>query len=406
VGGFLELFDGGMDDYTLYLHYFLPFTGQDGKMYHLGGTKYIYGNSCIDLWDMATTLYTEIRTGNVFKQGQIVDTGIVYINELGVLELVLSFGGVGNGTDADFLAAIVEFGGFLWQNIDSDCLNISAYEADFWYIWGSDGKQGFLLDLIKRPDELEIRLDLYDITPGVAPTVIKQYYPLSHFNESDNGVTVGPFTLTQNSCVGTVNGINVNINFQLSGRENNFVPEFIEDRLPILPNVTSRYGALTKGTCNGTNYAGIPLVYTSYPVPIGMGWWEWAMVSAMKFQNTDLQIELVATQLTYIWVATSYVYYKGQEYHYNDPFLLDTEMGDKGDIKNGNRVFSATIYKDFQIHFDITCSAPVDKFALLETEGLTQIHTTLLGSCKATDVNAGVSYVADGALLEAKSRIL
>jgi hypothetical protein len=41
-----------------------------------------------------------------------------------------------------------------------------------------------------------------------------------------------------------------------------------------------------------------------------MGWWKWIMFSAQKFDGTDLQIEMVATQLGGLYIGFSYVYYQ------------------------------------------------------------------------------------------------
>lgn len=55
---------------------------------------------------------------------------------------------------------------------------------------------------------------------------------------------------------------------------------------------------------------GLPLTYTTYPVPFAMGWWKWIMFSAQKFEGTDLQVEMVATQLEGLYIGFSYVYYQ------------------------------------------------------------------------------------------------
>jgi hypothetical protein len=45
-------------------------------------------------------------------------------------------------------------------------------------------------------------------------------------------------------------------------------------------------------------------------VPFAMGWWKWIMLSAQKFFGTDLQIEMVATQIDGFYIGFSYVYYQ------------------------------------------------------------------------------------------------
>jgi len=68
---------------------------------------------------------------------------------LGITELLLSFHMIGDGTDADLLNAFLQFLDVLGVDLGDDCFNSKAYETDFWYTWVSNGKQGFLLDLIK-----------------------------------------------------------------------------------------------------------------------------------------------------------------------------------------------------------------------------------------------------------------
>jgi hypothetical protein len=56
----------------------------------------------------------------------------------------------------------------------------------------------------------------------------------------------------------------------------------------------------------------------------------------------------------------------------------------------------------FSIHISVVCSAPLDKFVILEKEGNTIIQTTLLGNCTASDKRANKTFIAKGALLEIK----
>jgi len=399
----IEIFDGGVHpNHAIYLHYFLPFQYQ-GDYYHLEGFKLVAGNNCFDILEMVTTLYVYVRKGTVLEQGDILYTGIVVIEPLNILPFLLSFHQIGNGSNADFLNALLLFGEFLAHNIKDNCFNISAFENDFWYIWSSNGENGFLLDLIKRPDILELRLDTFDINQNPVAKVNKQFLSLSDFKVSDNYVKMGPIVLTKDSCSGKVsNDFSIDLIFKLSDRKMDFIPDFIENRFPYLPDVRSQYGNIINGSCNGISYAKLPIVYTTYPVPILMGWWQWAMISAMSFEGTDLEIELVSTNFEGIWIGTSYIYFEGKEYLLNNPFLLETIMDNYGEPKNGKRTISATLMT-LSISFTITCEAPVEWFAVLEQEGNTFIHTTLLGSCKAKNEKTGKSYIGKGALLEVKS---
>jgi len=180
-GAELRIFDRGVKQHTLELHYFLPFQGIDGKTYSFQGVKYLYGNSCIDLVTMWTTLFVHVRMGQVRGAGKIVQSGITLISDLHMLEMFMTFHFIGDGTDADYLSAAIEFGKFLGKDVWMDCFNVSNWRTDFWYIWGSDGQNGLLLDFIKRPNDLELRLEIYNI--NAKPKVVKQYLPLSGFSQ-------------------------------------------------------------------------------------------------------------------------------------------------------------------------------------------------------------------------------
>jgi len=109
-----------------------------------------------------------------------------------------------------------------------------------------------------------------------------------------------------------INKTKVSLNFQLSGRIMDYIPEEIELRLPIFPNVSSNFGSIISGYVGGYTFSpGLPMTYTKYPVPIAMGWWQWSMISALQFINTDLQIEIVGTYIIDVWLCSSYVYYQG-----------------------------------------------------------------------------------------------
>jgi len=313
---------------------------------------------------------------------------------------------VGNGTDADKFAAVVEFAKFLIGDTYKDCLNISAFENDFWYIWASDGNNGFLLDLIKRPDELELRLDLYSNVPDVSPIVSKQYLGLNEFSQTNTSVSMGPITLTNTSCVGSVNGYDVSVFFDLSGRTNQFLAPWIEQEFDFVPKFVSSWGNIIKAQVSNVTYSSnLPLVYSTYPIKIGIQLLTWVLIDAPYFENTDLQISVLSSNFGDLWVSSSYVYYQGEEYHFNDPVLEQTSINDIGEIENGQRLFSASISSLLDdINLNVTCQASVDKFALLDKEGATYIHTTVLGNCVAIDLNSNSNFISQStSLLEVKS---
>jgi len=265
----------------------------------------------------------------------------------------------------------------------------------------SNGKQGFLLDLIKRPQELELRLEVYDVANLQPAQVIKQFLPLSDFNQTDDVITMGSVTLSNTTCTGTIGNVTINLGFQLNGRNMHFIPDAVEYEFPFLPDVISNYGTIMNGNCNGVTYArGTPMSYTTYPVPILLGYWQWVMISAYSFEGTDLQMDIVGAFFSDVWLGTSYIFYRGTEYKL-DLFDIETSFGNTGDIIGNVRKFSVNV-ETLYIHFELECQAPVDFFALLEQEGATKIHTTVLGSCIANDLRNSLTFQGNGALLELK----
>jgi hypothetical protein len=418
VNGTMGLFSGGIANHTAHLFYTLPFLGEDGNPYTLMGEKFVYGDRCVDVFAEMTTLYTYIVHGhqifgaNATAAG-IVRTGISVISPLRVLELFASVRTLGSGTDADRVNALVQFFGFAYGVLERLCLTWSNYQYQFWYMWGSTGSEGFLLDMIKQPDQLELRLDLYNAsaTPGGTqpPAVVtREFLPLSAYRESAGGtVTMGPLTLTPTSCVGTVGGITVNLSFALGDTEMHFVPAALEKRSDgLLIDVVSRYGHLLGGRVGNGRYSGdlkLPTVLTTYPIKAGIDVWRWAMISALSFEGTDLQVEIMATRIAGIWLATAYVLFDGKVHKVDDPFLLGARMPKRGDIIGDDRVFTAEIKVARALELTVSCSAPRAYFAMLDKEGSTEIHTTVLGACNAADAHSGrKDMVSKSALLEVK----
>ena len=115
----------------------------------------------------------------------------------------------------------------------------------------------------------------------------------------------------------------------------------------------------------------------------------------------------MGTKLFGLWVASSYVRYQGKEYHLNDPVLFETSFYNYGRVINNNStvIISATIETIVDnLSLDISCTAPVDKFAFLEKEGDTYIHTTVFGSCVAKDKINNVTWkTKNNSLMEMKN---
>jgi len=397
------------------MKYFLLFLDQNQSPVHLEGQKNILGESCAEeIEPMMTTLYWYIRSGHELGSGTILDTGIVMLDIAELAEFFLSFYIIGSGTTTQELNTWVAFGQFLYDDLTELCFNITDFENDFWYVWAVDPDHGvgFLLDMVKRTEELELRLALYTST---SQTVVRQYLPLSSFDQTgSNTVSMGPLSLNvnretlQGSLIGTVDSVPMNVSFTLTGDWNTFLPDGIMEN-DILPNVTSFYATLnSETTVNNYKYpANLPAIYTKYPIKLLVNYTEWSMISSGSFQNSDLRIELMALNIPVIdlWPCNAYIFYQNQSYHFDDPFLLECTMSQTGEDSGGIRTFSATLFSLGYVHMDITCSAPSSQFVMLDQQGDTVIHTTVLGTCAVQDIHNGVTLktVGENALLERKA---
>jgi len=300
--------------------------------------------------------------------------------------------------------AITEFAGFLLKDVSADCFNVSNWKSQFWYIWASNGRNGFLLDLIARPDTLELRMETY--TAGAAPVVTKEYLSIDDLAISNGTVTFGSeMMLSMASCHGHVKGLPVDVTFALKDK-NDFVPELLYLAFKgLLPQIESYYGTLSNATVAGVNYQNIPIARTTYAFEVGLEIIQWAMISALSFRDSDLRIELVGAKLSNkAYIATSYVFFHGTSYHLNDPLTATTRISTGGDIVNNTRIFEARITKAKVIDITVRCSAPVIQFAELDREGDTTIHTTVLGNCTATEAISRGTFVSNSALLEVKTK--
>ncbi|XP_062510338.1 uncharacterized protein LOC134186389 [Corticium candelabrum] len=388
VDGRVDVFDNNVVNHELQMQYNLSFDA-DGTQYRLEGVKYIYGSDCSHLFEMSTTLYTHIvqYTKDQLESSSIVASGILTINMIGTINLLESIQFVGNGTDADKLEVLYEFGKFLLSSVEEDCLNLTNYETRFWYIWASDGEQGFLLDLIERPDKCEIRLETYHY--NATPQVQKEWVNLDDLHITPTDVHMGDVTMSKTNVYGSVNNVSLALGYNVTSGANHFVPLLlVEASKGLIPDIYSRYGYVTGGQINHHSYTNTTaLTFTTYTFKVGLKEGRWAMISAMNFTDKGtnhsiaLKIEIVSVLIGKDFsLATSYVFYEGKEYHLNDPLFSQTQMTATGDIQGNDRHFGANLVSD-NLRMDVKCQAPVSQFALLDHEGQTVIHTTVLGDC-------------------------
>jgi len=254
----------------------------------------------------------------------------------------------------------------------------------FWYIYATDGNQGFLLDLISRPTAAEARLLCY--SPEHLPVVLEEIVPREELRIEPNqtGVRLAGLKLDTRGCSGSLGDIHVEARIHQSGRGTTFVPAWVSRLVGRVPHFSSLYGVLSRGECRGVTYEGVPLVYSTYQVG-DLAAAEWILVSATYFQGTDLLVEISASRLFGFWAASAYVFFQGQEYKLNSIWdsLAHIRVVRAGEIIDGRRVFAASV-KNAEISLEIEGTAPVPQFGALGQEGTTRIHTTLFGDCRAS----------------------
>ena len=207
----------------------------------LYGVKHLPGDDCLGILSQATTLYVHVldtdtlpdnnkkavAPGSPPPPGAILRSGIVKIGAGDVISLIASMR-LHGGTLADQIEGILTFGLLLLGDIAKNCLARGAYETDFWCFWASDGDTGVLLDMVKRPARLELRLAQF--ANGSAPVVTRQFLPFSAFSLAADNVTVSMgkgLTMGPTGIAGAVGGVALNVSFAPDGP----LP-------PLLPRVT------------------------------------------------------------------------------------------------------------------------------------------------------------------------
>jgi hypothetical protein len=272
----------------------------------------------------------------------------------------------------------------------------------FWYVYSSNGTDGFLLDLIRRPEAAMARLAVFH--EGCPPRILRRGFATAdlHGTPGELGVRMGDFCLDALGCAGTIDDVSLEAQYALDGRHMRFVPSWITSVVPNIPNFRSNYGKLQSASCAGAAYGEGPVVCSTYTVD-DVASAKWVLISAPQFPGTDLAFEISAANLLGRWQPTAWLYYGGSEHQLNKEFdaLLHVRVDAAGDVQGSERIFRASIH-DGDLRVKIEGRATVDQFARLDAEGQTEIHTTLFGTCRAT-VNHQTFTAERTCLLELKS---
>jgi hypothetical protein len=274
----------------------------------------------------------------------------------------------------------------------------------FWYLFSTNGADGFLLDLIRRPGESLARLVTY--RQGRPPRIVLHGFQPAALNgvPCALGVSLGGIALDALGCRAALPGMNLDARFALNGCHMRFVPGLAFWWFDTVPDFRSRYGSLDQATCEGAVYKDVPVVCSTYSLE-SLARARWVLISAPRFAGTDLAFEISAARVLGRWMPTAMVYYAGREYHFNGALdsLFRVRIGRAGDVESGHRVFTASI-RASGLQMDVEARGPIEQFARLDAVGQTEIHTTLFGTCRATVASAGRTFVAERTcLLELKN---
>jgi hypothetical protein len=281
---------------------------------------------------------------------------------------------------------------------------VTAPPFAFWYLFATNGDDGFLLDLVRRPGETLARLVTY--RQGRPPRIVRHGFPPAGLNGVPGalGVSLGGISLDALGCRSILPGMNLDARFALDGRGMSFVPGFITWWFDHVPAFRSRYGSIERATCDGAQYRDASFVCSTYWLN-SLARARWVLISAPRFAGSDLAFEISAARLLGRWMATAWVCYEGREYHLNSALdsLFRVRVGRAGDVAAGERIFTASIHAP-GLRLQIEARGALDQFARLDTEGQTDIHTTLFGTCRATVTPAARTFVAERTcLLELKN---
>lgn len=396
--------EGWAETFTITMNYFVPF----GNMYHVQAKQSIVATTCAKIVELLTRANVQVRQGIVQDQGTVITSGTMEMDSLAVANSIFSMHAVNAQGMFDLTLNLQRYYHMYTQYMQDNCSAVvqHLYQNKMWIVWAYQGDNGFLLNMIKRPKSVEMRLALYNSKEGAKLFV--QELPLDQFYSDYKMVRMGSVTLTHEMLNGTVGSYfldHVQLNVQEQGMR--FTPSYLDQSLPVFPNAYSfNTSTLVKGIVAGTVYQNASLGYHMYDFPIGLNYWQWCKISARQFAGYDLQVEIMALQLQNLWfVGSASVFYRGAYYQLDNPLSFDILITNWGGYVDhgGMRTFSVTI-KASGLNIMMDCRTSDINFVELEQEGPTTVRTTTMGDCRVNDLISGAQFTNEGykAMLENK----
>jgi hypothetical protein len=277
----------------------------------------------------------------------------------------------------------------------------------FWYIFATNGEDGFLLDLVSRPEESVARLAVYH--QGSPPRIVRHGFPPGSLSgvPGELKAALNGVELDAAGCRSALENMSIDARFGLNGRSMRFVPAWVSWWFDNVPDFRSHYGTLERANCEGATYAKAPMVCSTYSLG-DLASARWVLISAPRFDSGDLAIEISAARLLGRWMPTAWMFFGGREYKLNSGLdsLFRVRIGSAGVMEDGQLVFTASLRAP-GMRVDVEARGAVEQFARLESERQTEIHTTLFGTCRASFKSgppAGRTFTAERTcLLELKN---
>jgi hypothetical protein len=277
--------------------------------------------------------------------------------------------------------------------------------TSFWYVAFTDGRTGYLLDLVQRPTAAMARLAIFRRTQP--PRVLRQDFPVAALKASADGVVIGPWQLDGSHYQGKLGTLTLAGRFESDGPAVAIVPTWISTLFSRIPALQSQPVTLTEATAGGDSFRGLPGVCSRYRIR-DLARARWFLISAQAFDGQDARCEISAGWLFDSWAVSGYLRIGGETIPLNQPLrnLLRFRVGAAGESAGGVRRVQVS-YRSAHLAIEVDAAATDDLFARLEREGTTMIHTTLFGDCrlKVTRAGATETLVATGTcLIEVKEQ--
>jgi hypothetical protein len=277
----------------------------------------------------------------------------------------------------------------------------------FWYIFATNGEDGFLFDLVRRPEEAVARLAVYH--QGSPPRIVRHGFPPGSLSGIPGQLKahLDGVTLDAAGCRSALEHMRLDARFASSGRGMRFVPAWVTWWFDNVPDFRSHYGTLEGAACEGAAYRNTPMVFSTYSLD-DLASARWVLISVPRFDSSDLAIEISAARLLGRWMPAAWMFFGGREYKLNSALdsLFRVRIGAAGAIEDGERVFTASLRAP-GVRLEIEARGAAGQFARLEAERQTEIHTALFGTCRASIMSgpsAGRTFTAERTcLLELKN---